>query len=99
MIEPSEELKLIPINEPDEVAGLEHPRAWCERIRVGQKTLLGDLRAVHVAGAYAHPSDVKLTRHSWRKKPAGFIEHVKRRIRDRRPDGNPSFFGLDPQTS
>src|ERR1700677_570233 len=99
MIEATEKLKLIPIDKPHEVAGLEHPRARQGRKRVGQKTLLGDLGAVHVSGAYAYSPDVKFTRHSGRKEPPHVIEHVKPSIRDRRSDGNQALFRMDPQSS
>src|ERR1700678_4564195 len=99
MIEPSEELKLVPIDQPDEIAGSEHSRARHRCKWIGQKTLHGELGAVQISGAHADPTDMKLTGHTWRKEPPALIEHVKPGIGDRRPDGDHAFFSMDAQSS
>jgi len=52
LIEASEELKLIPIDQPDQVAGLEHARPRHSSTRVGQITLHRQLGPLDISGAH-----------------------------------------------
>src|SRR5580692_9589889 len=88
MIEPTKKLHSPIWQLPDTVASPVHACSGSIAEWIGQESVAGQLRPIQIAESHTVSADVKLARHSNWDGLAVAVQHVKRRVGDRRANQN-----------